>query len=51
MPKDFSEFETKQENFSDFNVKKTTVDPNFTLNQATAQEISIQFLSLQNSCI
>jgi hypothetical protein len=51
MPKDFTDFQTKQENFSDFNEKKAPVDPNFTLNQATAQEISIPFLPPSNSCI
>ena len=48
MPKDFTDFETNKENFTDFNEKKSTVDPNFTLNQAAAQEISIQFLSNPN---
>ncbi len=47
MPKDFEEFKSKPENYTDYSKPKYSVDPNLFVNEAVSNEISnLFFLSV-----
>jgi hypothetical protein len=48
MPKDFEEFKSKPENYTDFSKPKYSVDPNLFVNETVSNEISISFFSSLN---
>ena len=41
MPKDFSEFATKEENYSKFQPPKEIIDPNLFTNESLEKEICV----------